>query len=286
MLSEHPVTDDSYGDDPWKEYLDKWLLTRKDGLWLSDGIDRPPINTKLILLEQGTNVLELTRNKEKLMSLIINDTNLDKEIVVDGSWHSPDDIYVHITSALVSPKRSKALASQVIQENPLYTILPTFDEYNEEEEGFSSKEYIPWIVNPSTVARLDETDLNGGICAVRRPRITKKIVEALEVITNDPFGRNWKDHTGKICARSEAWGYHDIYDEGRDHSGTRLLCSHGMIKRMLATLNLELLILIKLKRYDKTHTNQEGKLFHTVAVVNIDRSINYKYFDGITNHLP
>lgn len=53
LLSRYPVTDDWYGDDPWTQWLNGRLLTRKDGLWLSDGMDRPPLATKVNLPQLG-----------------------------------------------------------------------------------------------------------------------------------------------------------------------------------------------------------------------------------------
>jgi hypothetical protein len=45
LLRDHPVTDDWwYEEDPWGEWLDRYLNTRQDGYWLSDGTDDQETN--------------------------------------------------------------------------------------------------------------------------------------------------------------------------------------------------------------------------------------------------
>ena len=105
LLSEFPVTDDSYEQEPWADFLNGYLLTRKDGLWLSDGIDRAPLTTKINLLEKGSDGLAITGDKAKILGLIELDSGLRNQVVVGGDWSSLDNIDVHIRSVLVAPRR-------------------------------------------------------------------------------------------------------------------------------------------------------------------------------------
>lgn len=50
LLASFPITEDSWHDDTWSEWLGRSLLTRGDSLWLSDGTDRTPLDTREILL--------------------------------------------------------------------------------------------------------------------------------------------------------------------------------------------------------------------------------------------
>jgi hypothetical protein len=96
LLSQYPVTDDSYEDEPWDEFLNRWLLTRKDGLWLADSMDRSPIATKVNLLEKAENGLALTGSKAKIQGLVGVDSTLIKELVVQGQWRYSDTKIVEV----------------------------------------------------------------------------------------------------------------------------------------------------------------------------------------------
>ena len=49
-----PVVQGPYGDDDsWREWLNRELLTRNYGLWLADGVDRPPVDAQVNLYEKG-----------------------------------------------------------------------------------------------------------------------------------------------------------------------------------------------------------------------------------------
>ena len=57
--------------------------------------------------------------------------------------------------------------------------------------------------------------------------------------------------TGKLAARAEAWGRGGKYEDEKSPSGVRLLCSDKMLRDVLAGLDKELLLLIKLRRYEE-----------------------------------
>ncbi|MDE0611246.1 MAG: transcriptional regulator, partial [Gammaproteobacteria bacterium] len=70
LLSRHPITENWDHGRKWSDWLSYKLLTRSDGLWLSDGMDRPPLRTRIDVLEKGEEGLALTGDRDKLMSLI------------------------------------------------------------------------------------------------------------------------------------------------------------------------------------------------------------------------
>jgi len=286
LLSQYPVTEDLYEDDPWTEWLNRHLLTRQDGLWLSDGMDRSPLETKNNLLEKGEDDLDLTGEKTKILSLIGMGSSLGKEIVVEGDWSSPDNIKVHICSALVASKKAKALAKELIEEEPFFVWLPAYDEY--EEDGYlqnEKKDYVPWIVRPSLEGRLDEDDPLGANCAVNRPYFSKNIVAKFSLGTDDPFGRVWKNSAGEPMAHSDAWGYESKYEDERSDMGVRLVCSSHFLSDVLAKRNADLLVLVKLQRYEEGIANRDSSFSHTIAVVRIKKNLNFEFYKGAVNRL-
>ena len=78
FLRDCPVTDDEFYDDRWDDWLGKYLLTRKDGLWLSDGMDWEPPGLIGILLEKGPDGLVLTGDKAKFLAFAGLDAGIKK----------------------------------------------------------------------------------------------------------------------------------------------------------------------------------------------------------------
>jgi hypothetical protein len=67
FLRKYPVTNRSYDDDPWPNWLNREMLTRADGLWLADGIDATPLDTQINLLEEGETGLVIMGNNSRVV---------------------------------------------------------------------------------------------------------------------------------------------------------------------------------------------------------------------------
>ncbi|MBI3429427.1 MAG: transcriptional regulator, partial [Actinobacteria bacterium] len=289
LLRQYPVTDDSYLDDPWTDWLNRSLLTRKDGLWLSDGMDRPPLDTKINLLEKGEDGLVITGDKAKILRLIgaDSDSALGREIVVEGSWSSPDKIRVYISSALIAPGKAKSSARTLVEEKPFFVQIQTYNEYEDEKEYLRNekKDYVPWVVCPSSEVRLDEDDPLGASCAIMRPHFAENIATTFALRTDDPFNRIWKNSAGKPMAHSDAWGYQNKYEDEASCLGVRLMCSGELLRDVLTNRNEDLLVLVKLERYEKGIGSMDSKFSHTVAAVRIKRTLDFEFYKGAVNKL-
>lgn len=285
LLNKDPVTDGWYYDRPWYEWLHRYLPTRSDGLWLSDGIDWKPIDISGNLLEEGKKELVLTGDQKKILRLI--DISSGKEIVTAGSWQSTDNIDVDISSVLSPTKKSKKQINDLLKEEPFGAWLPDYsiDENGEEyiSSGSEKEECIPWIVSSSVEPRLDENDPLGSIDAMRKPYIATQFVNDLHLHSDDPFSRIYKTRRGRVMARTEAWGCSGKYSNEQSVSGKRLLCNRDLIANILTKYETDLIILIKLRRYEEGGRYKDSKFSHTVAVVKIDKLLNIKYHKGHIN---
>ena len=228
LLASSPVTDD-YGqwyDDPWHEWLGQYLLTRDDGLWLSDGTDRTPLDIQKILLVPTKKGLAVTGDQAKILSLVgINGERLGNELVVEGRWYSADDIRVEVWSALVSPKQAPQLARKLIREDPMTVWLPVYHDSEEDNEYLRSekKNYAPWIVCPTRESRLDEYDSYSVSLANQRPRLASTYATLCKLTRDDPFGREWHNKRGTLCLHAQAWGRGEEDHEKEPTSGTETL---------------------------------------------------------------
>lgn len=287
LLKSTPVIDDEWYNDPWSEWLGEHLLTRDDGLWLSDGTDRTPTDTREILLEPAKKGFAITGDRNKLLSLIgIDEGRISKELVVNGRWFSADGIRVEVTSVLVSSDKAQKLARKLIREDPMFVWLSEYTNNEGDDEYLQGdkKSYTPWIVCPSRETRIDEHDPYGASVANKRPRLASEFLSLCNIKCNDPFGQVWNNSRGEVCLRTQAWCRDEENGKEGPHPGLRLFCRASMLKQILTAKEKELLVLINLQRYEKEY-DSDSRYTHSVGVALISRSLEVRYFKGRVNHL-
>lgn len=289
LLAAHSVTDDWwYEDDPWGEWLGRYVLTRKDGLWLSDGTGRTPDDASVRLLESKIKGLAITGDPRKILGLAGLDVEkgVGTEVIVQGRWHSSDGVGIGISSALVPPKKAEQFARKLINEKPMLAWVPVFEgvEGDDDYRRSDKKEFSPWIVCPSCEPRLDEHDPYGVAVASFRPRLALEYSESCKLTRQDAFGCFWNNNGGTLSLRTQAWGRDETNREYRPHPGQRLLCTPSVLKKVLTKYDKELLLLFKLERYERDTYRSCGRFSHSVGVVLIDKGLNMKYFKGRVNY--
>ena len=288
LLATHPVTDEWWYEDPWGEWLGRDGLTRKDGLWLSDGTDRTPDDASVRLLESKKKGLAITGDQKKIMDLAGLDIEkgVGKELIIQGRWYSSDGIEIGLSSALVPPKKAAQFARKLVRDQPAIAWIPVFHGGEDDDEYLrgDKKLYSPWIVCPSGEARLDEHDTYGVSVANLRPRLAQDYSEFCKLTRDDPFGRYWRNNRGTMSLRAEAWGRAETNREDGPHPGLRLFCKSGILKKVLTKYDKELLVLFDLQRYEKDTYRSRGRFSHSVGVVRIDKFLNVEYFKGRVNY--
>jgi hypothetical protein len=289
LLKTHQVSEGWDDGEPWSEWLESNLLTKNDGLWLSDGMDRAPLDTKQNAMEKGKDGLVLTGNRDKLLSLVgIHSRKIADDLVVEGDWKSPDGINVHISSALVPTRQARSRAKELIAEEAFFVWLPTFDYDDDQEEHFVNRKegFEPWIVTPSRERTgLDEYDPLSVIEVERRPHFVPKYAEPFSVTSTDPFKRSLRMPHRKLAATTQAWGYRMPYEEG-DSTGVRLITKADFLSKVLSAFNVDLLILIKLHRYESSQPGYgDSKFTDTVAVLRVKKDLKLEYFKGAVSQV-
>ncbi|MBN1271128.1 MAG: ATP-binding protein [Candidatus Aminicenantes bacterium] len=290
LLAANPVTNDWwYEDDPWGEWLGRYVLTRKDGLWLSDGTDRTPDDASVRLLETKKKGLTITGDQKKIMGLagIDIEKGIGEELIVQGRWYSSDGVEIGLSSALVPPKKAEQFARKLIREKPILAWVPAFEDGEDDEEYLHSdkKGYSPWIVCPSGETRLDEHDPYGVSVANLRPRLAQDYSEFCKLKQQDEFGRFWNNNRGTLSLLAQAWGRDETNREDGPHPGLRLLCKSSVLKNLLMKYDRELLLLFKLQRYEKESYRSSGHFLHSIGVVRIDKLLSLEYVKGRVNYL-
>lgn len=288
LLADHPVTDDWwYEDDPWGEWIGRYVLTRKDGLWLSDGTDRTPDDASPQLLESKKKGLAITGAQKKVLELAGLDAEkgVGRELVIQGRWRSADGIQIGVSSALVPPDKAARFARKLIREEPAITWVPVFQGGEDDDEYLRSnkKDYSPWVVCPSGETRLDEHDPYGVSEANFRPRLAQDYSTFCKLVREDAFGRFWSNNRGTQSLRAEVWGRRETDREEGPRPGSRLFCRSSVLKKVLTKYDKELLLLFDLERYEKETYRSSGRLSHSIGVARIDKALNVEYFKGRVN---
>lgn len=287
LLESTPVHWREWNDyDPWLDWLKRYALTRSDGYWLSDGVDRMPIDTTTVLLETSKKGLVVTGDEEKILQLVGVSHGIGKELVVDGRWNSSDQIRVQVSSAMVPVDKATKYARGLIREDPMNVWLPKYNSYEDDGEFLRAeiKKFTPWIVQFDGEAKIDDHDPFGVGCADHRPCFATEFASALSITSDNPFNRVWKNKRDIVVLRAEAWGREDIYTEGGPYSGLRLLCSAKSLKQILKKYDKDLLLLINLQKYERGLSGRDSKYNNTVAVVRVSKTLEVQYFKGRVNH--
>ena len=165
-----------------------------------------------------------------------------------------------LTSAFVKPRKARRVANHLIEEEPLLAWLPFYSEASTGDDYLMNDkdDSMPWLAHPSPEGRLDDNDPIGSIDVVRRPRIARVFGDKLKLNTADPFGRVWKDRKRRVITHSAVWGR---ASESSDNSGVHLTCSTAALKDLLATNNADLLMLIRLERYERGYRYEFRKIY-------------------------
>lgn len=280
-----PATQDWWYDDPWRDWLSRYLLTRADGFWISDALNRAPHEVTSILMEREKEGLRLTGDKGKILRLAGLGNGIDNSVVVAGSWFSADHVRVQISSALVHPRESKVIIKKLLEEDPMSVWLPS---YNLDDDGkdymISEKEScLPWITMSEREPRLDGDDPIASAAVLHKPRIATDIADNLGLRCRDPFGCIWTAKGG-LKAGSEAWAYSKSIEGGCD-DGHRLVINKTLLEELLVRNSSDLLLLIDLQKYERGFRYESGKYWNTVAVIRIKKSLKFEYHKGAINHV-
>lgn len=289
-LAKYPVVNTYYSsdEDQWFEWLEREVLTREDGLWISDGIDGPPVETQVNLEEKGDKGLILTSSPGKVLGLLGISNTMVRPITVAGDWLSLDGVSIHVTSALAPGRMAGALALQLASEG-FQAWIPTVEEYDDGSE-YSRNErppFKPWIVTPSRSGRLDATDPLAADSVLRRRHLTAQVNAVGGLQPTDAFNRAWVSPFGAVALRGEAWGKNSANDESGGNSGHRLTISPEFLRSVLEAQRLDLLVLVILRRTEKAGygSSRETQYWYTTGVLHVTQTLEFEFVPGSQNAL-
>jgi NACHT domain len=275
LAIDHLAVESQWDGDEWKELLRRDVLSRDDGLWMSDGTDLFPADHQPLLPPRGDvgDKLHVPQHPLDLLYVLgISDAlALPQDLVVAGSWESVEGLDVTVSSQLTSESRALAVALAIYSGNPLFAYLPAEDEDDDVDRRDASerRELGYWLSGDRHGdARIDATDPYGSKTALQRLRPNRATANRLGLRMADPFGRVWTDKKGRTAFCAEAWGARR--GQGRhqtERSGSRLKVEQSALMQLLASETKALLILVKVRKYVEKAPDDEKFKHRMLALI-------------------
>lgn len=255
--------------DEYTLWLNDFMPKRRDGRWLTDRRDAPPVPApELRIAGSPSDLWRWSLTPEAFETAVRHGTDW---ILVDASYsttHEDKSEEVSISSALIPhvTARSYLIA---LQTNVLgdHGRLPTTD-YNREddyEEG-SSFRLFPWIDASSFEESIDGKDERGRNVVFPPPRPGSELVDKFDLTADKDF-RVWTKGADEVF-HSQVWD--DTEQTSRERrsgtSGQKLMVSPQFLKEVLTELDKTLVVQVNLKRdvYKSSYQRKENDEFSWV----------------------
>jgi hypothetical protein len=203
LLQVMPVVHSrDWREDEWAYWLNRHLLTRRDGRWLADRRDPAPLLMPNWIGAKKTDNWRSDVVDGDFLDGILVERHRETWLNVRGSWEESDgertESY-YVTTALVSPAASQSLLNALTNcPDPHDFKLP---DYEEERVEFASPpfELKGWVWRGDTDNKLDEYDPHAGQIAYPPYQVGKSIADQLQ-LSADSEQREWFiPGTDKAC---------------------------------------------------------------------------------------
>ena len=250
LLQKRPVSDRSYRDEPWIEWLAGSRLSRSDGLWLADATDFFPPDVSIPVVAPAAKV-DVPTDPDELGSLagLPHGRTISDHVTIDGSWKSKDGLDVSIDSVVVVPELADALAFTVLTVDPYDRWFPQEDDMS---RGLRRRLPLrrPFREPHHGDRKLDQDDPYASPTAFGTSMPSRAAVRLLRLQVADSVGRAWRNATSPDVFRSDAWG---VEQEGREGEagryGSRVRVSTSGLLAFLTSTRRSLVLLVKVQKY-------------------------------------
>jgi hypothetical protein len=283
LFLERPVARVESYEDSWDDYLSKYRVTRRDGLWLSDGTGPYPARARDELMSAKPDERGPTDDENTLVKLAgIDETRvLGREFIANGNWGSPDSVRVDISTALVPVDKAELAAVAVGTSTDFHMFLPWVSAFENEDDVHRRNDIAPckeWISRREAYTKLDEFDLFGSSAAIQRGRLTMAINKVFDLKSTDPWSAMWTYPDHEVAYTAEAWGVHRGQGRGaKADEGNTITCRTDFLLELLRSSEYSLLMLIKLELFIEKNRyggddESESRFVHTWVTAVIDQN--------------
>jgi hypothetical protein len=291
LLLTTPFSVDRYNFDRWDEWLARYSPTRDDGLWLADGLGTVPDFALHDLMADEANGRPKPCDEQTLLCSLAGvseDGRIPKDLMVDGSWSSPDGVRVNVSSALVPPHQA-ILASRAVVTAPLMDMwLPSLEPGDDDSGdhvrfGRDVAPLEPWITDPHVELHIDDNDPSGVPAALQRPKPGTRTIRTFRLHPEKPWADSWIAPGKRVAFRSRAWGRKTWRGDRDDSdSGAALFATRPFLAEFLTVTDRDLLVLIKLEhyreseRYSPADDEPSDRFTHAYSLMLVDKHLRVR----------
>lgn len=237
--------------DEYTSWLNEFMPKRRDGRWLADRRDAPPMPApELRIAGSASDTWRWSLTPSTFESAVGHGTDW---IVINAFYDTTFEDKseeVSISSALIphATARSYLIASQTNAMGRHGRLPTTDDNVEEHNEDGSSFRILPWTDASSFYGSIDRDDDRGRNVAFPPFRPSADIVDRFGLTSDDDL-RIWTNVAGQAF-RSQVWD--DTERINRDYrtgtSGQKLVVSAQFLAEVLSELDMTLVVQVNLRR--------------------------------------
>ncbi|MFC3801020.1 ATP-binding protein [Cohnella sp. GCM10012308] len=300
VLEKMPIVHQrEWRENEWGSWLERHVLTRKDGYWLSDRRDPVPLFPREWLLKSDDKNWKSEVSTYDFFDEVVFERDGEIWLNVYGSRDVSDSerkAHSYVTSALVLPEGSQSLMNALIAcSSPHDFKLP---EYQEEDMEFTEYpfELKGWVLRSDTSAGLDRFDPLAADIDFPPYVIGQTIVEKMN-LTCDYEQRMWfSPESNDPCVNCEIWSAsRSVPDQDPSNKGNRLSASLSFLRKVCSIFKCEIIFEVQIDREykQKPYTRREhsdeytpprNKLFILSADGRLRSSESYYEFGKGVSH--
>jgi hypothetical protein len=277
--------------DRWDDWLARYSPTRKDGLWLADGLGTvPDFALHDLMADESKGPSKPCADQALLRSLagVSDDCLIAEDLMVDGAWASPDGVSVSVSSALVPPHQATLASRAVVTAPPMDMWLPSLEPGEDEDDDYVrfGRDVAPleaWITDPHVELEIDNNDSAGVREALQRPRPATRVIRKFRLRPQRPWANAWIAAGKRVAFRSRAWGRKvGLGDREDSDSGAALFATRPFLADLLTATDRDLLVLIKLQhyreseRYNPADDDPSDRFTHAYSLLLVDRHLRVR----------
>lgn len=255
LLRVMPVikhADREYEDDSWEDWIERHLLTRKDGKWLADRRDPSPTQRRAWTFDHDRENWLWRVATDDFFDVIANYNPLPLSLCTNGSWSDCKDEYVervNVTSAFVNSDMASSLAAALRSHpDPYRAQMPSYR--NDEDYNVPPFQVVGWIkVNGGGDPRLDHLDPYAKQISYPPEEIGDSFETLLE-LSPDAENRMW--HSSNSVTPSvigEIWSEQTIRHRDMPFRyGKRMVATVELLRRTCTLMKRDLMFCVRIQR--------------------------------------
>lgn len=257
LLATQPVVGEHWDGDAWAAFLGDYLLSRDDGLWLSDLTDLFPLDLPkpdALAMPESGNTPSLAKDRPLLMPLLglAGDALASDWLPVSARWSLDRDTTLTVRSVIANAGDARSTAMTLLSDEPFFRWLADDEDEISRHFGRAGHSVQAWVSQiPNTERQLDRYDPYGASTALNRPFPSEWVRAEQSVSADDLIVRSWS-RAGVQAYRAEAWGADGgVGDYAWSETGYRLSIRRDALIDRLALSDKNLVLALKVQKYNK-----------------------------------